>query len=64
MRLKALSFIPKTKDKRERRIWWSKVSNAADKSSIVNTEMFPLSTEHRRSFTTRKRAVSVLWQDL
>ena len=57
---KALSLKPKEQERRSSRILWSIVSKAAERSSIVNIEIFPLSIKQSKSFTTFNKAVSVL----
>ena len=52
--------IPKTCSRRDRRILWSMVSKAADRSRSVRIEILPLSRDKRRSFMTLFKAVSVL----
>ncbi len=43
---------------------WSTVSNAALKSNSTKTAQFPESTNNNKSFTTLKKADSVLCLDL
>ena len=44
------------------RIWWSMVSNAADKSNNTKADTSPLSSARRISSTNLRRAVSlVVW---
>ena len=55
----AVDWMPKTEFRRERRIWWSSVSKAAERSNKRSrTEM--LSRAERISFTIRNKTVSVL----
>ena len=53
-------WMPKTEFRRERRIWWSVVSKAAERSNKRRTEMLSLSRAERISFTIRNKTVSVL----
>ena len=52
--------MPKTEFRRERRIWWSSVSNAAERSNKRRTEMLSLFRAERISFTARTITVFVL----
>ena len=45
--------MPKREFRRERRIWWSVVPKAAERSNKRRTEMLPLSRAERISFTIR-----------
>ena len=56
----AVDWMPKTEFRRERRIWWSIVSKAAERSNKRRTEMLSLSRAERISFTIRNKTVSVL----
>ena len=56
----AVERLPKTVSRRERRIWWSIVSKAAQRSSKCRTEILSSSIAVSRSLKTRRRAVSVL----
>ena len=56
----AVDWMPKTEFRRERRIWWSRVSKAAKRSNKRRTEMLSLSRAERISFTIRNKTVSVL----
>ena len=56
----AVDWMPKTEFRRERRIWWSIVSKAAERSN-KRTEMLLLSRAERISFTIRNNMVSVLY---
>ena len=56
----AVDWMPKTEFRRERRIWWSRVSKAAERSNKRRTEMLSLSRAERISFTIRNKTVSVL----
>ena len=57
--------IPKRLSSLWRRIWWSTVSDSADKSSIINrTTLLLSSIELRISFLTLNKAESVLWATL
>ena len=47
----AVDWMPKTDFRRERRIWWSIVSKAAERSNKRRTEMLSLSRAERISFT-------------
>ena len=58
---KTLLDMPNMSCKRVRRMLWSNVSNAADRSSKVRMETWPSSALPRRQFVTSRRAVSVLW---
>ena len=58
---KTLLDMPNMSCKRVRRMLWSNVSNAADRSSKVRMETRPSSALPRRRFVTSRRAVSVLW---
>ena len=53
--------MPKTEFRRERRIWWSIVSKAAERSNKRRTEMLSLSRAARISFTMHNKTVSVLF---
>ena len=57
----AVDWIPKTEFRRERRIWWSVVSKAAERSNKRRTEMLSLSRVERISFTICNKTVSVLY---
>ena len=59
-----LPDMPKQCSRRRNNVWWSIVSNAADRSSRINTETQPWSRDCRMSFCTLKRAVSVEWNFL
>ena len=54
----AADWIPKTEFRRERRIWWSIVSKAAERSNKIRTEMLSLSRAERISFIIRNKKVS------
>ena len=56
----AVDWMSKTEFRRERRIWWSKVSKAAERSNGRRTEMLSLSRAERISFTVRHKTVSAL----
>ena len=56
----AVDWMPKTEFRRERRIWWSLVSKAAERSNKWRTEMLSLSRAERISFTIHNKTVSVL----
>ena len=56
----AVDWMPKTEFRRERRIWWSRVSKAAERSNKRRTKMLSLSGAERISFTIRNKTVSVL----
>ena len=56
----AVDWMPKTEFRRERRIWWSRVSKAVERSNKRRTEMLALSRAERISFTIRNKTVSVL----
>ena len=56
----AVDWMPKTEFRRERRIWWSKVSKVAERSNKRRTEMLSLSRAERISFTIPNKMVSVL----
>jgi len=47
--------MPKTEFRRERRIWWSVASKAAERSNKRRTEMLALSRAERISFTQVKK---------
>ena len=51
----AVDWMPKTEFRRERRIWWSRVSKAAERSNKRRTEMLSLSRAERISFTIRNK---------
>ena len=51
--------MPKEEDSLARRIPWSIVSKAADKSSRTRADSLRLSIASSRSFCIRRRAVSV-----
>ena len=55
---KAVSLIPKECSSWWRRMLWSMVSNAADRSSSVRMQILPLSRAVRRSFAIFRSAVS------
>ena len=58
----AVDWMPKTEFRRERRIWWSIVSKAAERSPQKRrTEMLLLSRAERISFTIRNNMVSLLY---
>ena len=59
---RAVDWMPKTEFRRERRIWWSVVSKAAERSNKRRTEMLSLSRAEiiKLSFTVRNKTVSVL----
>ena len=46
--------MPKTEFRRERSVWWSIVSKAAERSNKRRTEMLALSKDERISFTQVK----------
>ena len=50
---RAVERMPKTVSRRKRRIWWSIVSNAAERSSKSRTEILSSSITFSKSFTTR-----------
>ena len=56
----AVDWMPKTEFTRERRIWWSVVLKAAERSNTRRREMLSLSRTSRISFTIRNKTVSVL----
>ena len=56
----AVDWMPKTEFRRERRIWWSVVSKAAERSN-KRTEMLSLSRAERILFTICNKTVSVLY---
>ena len=56
----AVDWMPKTGFRRERRIWWSIVSKAAERSNKRRIETLSLSRAERISFTIRNKTVSVL----
>ena len=56
----AVDWMPKAEFRRERRIWWSKVSKSAERSNRRRTEMLSLSRAERISFTVCNKTVSVL----
>ena len=56
----AVDWMPKTQFRRERRIWWSVVSKAAERSN-KRTEMLSLSRAERILFTICNKTVSVLY---
>ena len=58
------SLRPKVCSSRWRRMLWSMVSNAANRSSSVKKQILLLSRTVRRSFTILRSAVSVLWWGL
>ena len=57
---KALPDMPNMLCKRARRMPWSNVSNAANKSSKVKMDTRPSSALPRRQFVTSRKAVSTL----
>ena len=57
---RAVERMPKAVLRRERRIWWSIVLNAAERSSKSKTKILASSIAFKKSFTTRRSAVSVL----
>ena len=57
----AVDWMPKAEFRRERRIWWSIVSKAAERSNKRRTEMMSLSRAERISFTVHNKTVSVLY---
>ena len=57
---RAVEQMPKTVSRRERRICWLIVSNAAERSSKSKTEILSSSIAFNKSFTTRRSAVTVL----
>ena len=57
----AVDWMPKTEFRRERRIWWSIVSKAAERPPPKRTEMLLLSRAERISFTIRNNMVSLLY---
>ena len=59
MRERAVSEKPKIEESLDRRIWWSIVSNAADRSKSTSAETFCWLEARIRSFWIRRRAVSV-----
>ena len=56
----AVDWMPKTEFRRERRIWWSVLSKAAERSNKRRTEMLSLSRAERISFTIRNKTVSIV----
>ena len=56
----AADWMPKTEFRRERRIWWSRVSKAAERSNQRRAEMSSLFRAERISFTAQNKTVSVL----
>ena len=60
---KALPDMPNMSCKRVRRMLWSNVLNAADKSSKVRMETRPSSALPRRQFVTSRSAVSIRYRD-
>ena len=57
---RAIDWMPKTEFRQERRMWWSVVSEAAERFNKRRTEMLSLSRAERISFTTCNKTVSVL----
>ena len=55
-----VEWMPETVSRRERRIWWSIASKAAERSSNSRTEILSSSIAFSRSLTTRRRVVLVL----
>ena len=51
--------MPKTQFRQERRIWWSVLSKAAERSNKRTTEMLSLSRAERMWFTVCNKMVSV-----
>lgn len=62
--LSAVPLIPAHDSRRERRIEWSTVSNAAVRSKSTSTDGLPESEIKRRSLNIFSNAVSVLCEDL
>ena len=61
MRDRAVPERPKFKESRVKRIWWSMVSKAAERSRKTRAETFCSFEARSRSFWIRSRAVSVEW---
>ena len=59
-----MSVMPYELTRVSRRIEWSIVSKAAERSRSVRTVMSPVSRAVCMSLVTFRRAVSVLWADL
>ena len=57
----AADRMSKTEFRWKRRIWWSVVSKAAERSNKRRTEILSLSRTERILFTTRNKMVSVLY---
>lgn len=61
---RAVPLIPTQDSKRDKRMLWSTVSNAAVKSRCTSTVASPESIVKSKSLKTFERAVYVLWRDL
>ena len=59
--MSAIPHTSKVVSSLRKRIEWSSVSNAADRSSSVSTDTCPPSAWSNRALVTSKTAVSVLW---
>ena len=61
--LRAVSLSPVVRWRQFKRIPWSTVSNAAERSRRMRREGEPASDDMRRLFVTLTREVSVLWAE-
>ena len=57
----AVDWMPKTEFRLERRLWWSTVSKAAERSNKRRTEMLSLSRAERISFITTDAEIQNRW---
>ena len=58
---RGIPVIPKCCSNHSRSVWWSMVSNAVDRSSMISTDTQPLSRESKISLFTLSNPVSVEW---